>query len=95
MTGEHCRPCRLPASVQRAGVYWVLVPDEPVEVAVVNATGHRVFQLCDGSRSVASIAQEIADETSADVEAVTTDVTRYVAKLEQAGLLRSENDERK
>lgn len=60
-------PRRAPANVKRTGDYWVLVPEGPAEVAVVNATGHHIFQLCDGSRSAASIATEIAVATGATV----------------------------
>ncbi len=76
-----------PADVQRTGEYWTLVPQDAGEVAVINATGYRVYELCDGSRSEADIAQAIADTTGTKVEHVAADVATFVSKLESAGLL--------
>jgi len=84
---EEVRPRRAPATVKRTGAYWVLVPDASVDVAVVNAMGHHVFQQCDGSRSTTSIAQEISDVTGADVMIVRSDVDAFLTRLESAGLV--------
>lgn len=69
----------------------MVVPDELVDVAVVNAMGHHVFEMCDGSRSVATIAREIASPGGVDVNTVTRDVATYLAQLEQAGLVTTED----
>lgn len=80
-------PQAVPATAQRSGEYWVLVPHDAGEVAVVNATGYQVFTHCDGSRSEADIVRTIADASGADVERVKHDVAAFVQRLESAGLL--------
>lgn len=80
-------PTQVPANAQRVGEYWVLVPHQAGEVAVVNVTGYHIFQQCNGSRSEADIAHSIAETSGADVEHVRRDVATFVARLESAGLL--------
>lgn len=92
MIDDQSRPRRVPASIKRNGVYWVLVPEEALDVAIANETGHHVFQLCDGTRSAATIAHEIAEATGASIDTVTSDVTNYLTALNQAGLITIEND---
>ncbi|KWX06044.1 hypothetical protein TH66_00115 [Carbonactinospora thermoautotrophica] len=84
---DDARPRRVPANAQRTGEYWVLVPQQSGDVAVVNATGYHIFQQCDGSRSAADIAQALADAAGVDVDDVRRDVAAFVARLESAGLL--------
>ncbi len=74
MSDDGPGPKRVPANVKRTGNYWVLVREESRDVAVVNETGHRVFQQCDGSRSQADIAQAIAATADVDVANVKRDV---------------------
>jgi hypothetical protein len=81
------RPTQAAADAQRTGEYWTLVPRDAGEVAVINATGYRVFQLCDGSRPEADIVRAIADSTGTEVEQVAADVATYVSELVSAGLL--------
>lgn len=77
-----------PATVQRAGEFWVIVPSEAAgEVAIVNATGCQVFAYCDGSRSDSEITRAIADASGCDVKRAEQDVAAFVAHLESAGLL--------
>jgi pyrroloquinoline quinone biosynthesis protein D len=83
------RPRRKPGTSLRSGNYWVLVPHEDTDVAVVNEMGHRVFSLCDGTRSCAAIAEEIAAQTRADADVVLDDVLVFVARLGAAGLLQA------
>ena len=85
--GDGPRPKRVPANIKRTGDYWVLVPGESGDVTVVNETGHRVFQQCDGSRSQTEIAQAIAATADVDVAEVEHDVAAFLAHLESAGLL--------
>ena len=54
---------------------------------VLNRTGARVWSLCDGTRAVETIAEEIAAEYGADHEAVLGDVRAFVAHLGRSGLL--------
>lgn len=81
------RPNAEPATVKRSGDHWVLVPAGPGEVAVVNATGHYVFNLCDGTRSEDDIARSLAETTGAEATAAQQDVSAYLERLGAAGLL--------
>ena len=89
MNGDNdgSRPTQAPADAQRSGEFWTLVPREAGDVAVVNATGYRIFQMCDGTCSEADIAQDIAAAAGVAVERVRPDVARFVTRLETAGLL--------
>lgn len=53
----------------------------------LNETGARVWQLCDGHRSVGEIAQVIAREFGAAPERALTDVQQFLEALAQRGLL--------
>ncbi len=86
MTGDGMRPEQVKTTTSRSGDYWVLVPDETAQVAVVNEMGHRVFQACDGSHSCQEIAQKLASETRTDVKCVLNDVVVFVLRLMEAGL---------
>lgn len=87
MSDDGAHPRRVPVNAQRTGEYWVLVPQETGEVAVVNTTGYHIFQQCDGSSSEEDIAQAVVNATDADVEHVRRAVAEFVARLESAGLL--------
>jgi hypothetical protein len=87
MNDNNARPARVPANAQPSGEYWVLVPQETGEVAVVNATGYHIFQQCDGSRSEEDIAHTAVEAAGADIEHVRHDVATFVAHLKSAGLL--------
>lgn len=87
MTADDMRPVQVKTTTTQSGDYWVLVPHDSAEVAVVNEMGHRVFQACDGSNSCQEIAQRLAIETCADANSVLTDVVAFVAQLTKIGLL--------
>lgn len=80
-------PRQAPAEATRAGNYWVLVPADDTEVAVVNETGYRVFASCDGTRTCDAIAADLAAATGTDLDRVLADVHEYVTRLRAAGLL--------
>jgi hypothetical protein len=80
-------PRQAPTGVTRSGAYWVLVPDTNGDVLVVNETGYHVFTTCDGTRTCATIAAELAAQTGTDLDQVLADVVAYVANLRAAGLL--------
>lgn len=73
--------------MKRSGDYWVLVPIGPGKVVVVNAIGHKVFTLCDGTWSSGDIAHDLADASRREVEIVHRDVNAYLEQLAAAGLL--------
>jgi len=53
----------------------------------LNDVGHRVWQLCDGSRSVDDLVSVICQEFEAPSEAVEADVLELLADLVVEGLL--------
>jgi hypothetical protein len=53
----------------------------------LNDVGHRVWQLCDGSRSVDDLVSLICQEFEAPSEAVAADVLELLADLVAEGLL--------
>ena len=58
----------------------VVLPDQG-KYFVVNATGMRMMELADGTRTLRQIADMIADEFDADVERVRADVISFTASL--------------
>ena len=54
---------------------------------VLNASGARVWALCDGSRTLESLARAIADAYGVDDQHVLGDVRELIDALERAGLL--------
>lgn len=59
----------------------VLVLAESGEVQVLNEVGARIWQLTDGTRSLAQIADAIAAEFEVSAEQARADVTEFVAQL--------------
>ena len=53
----------------------------------LNEVGARVWELCDGERSVAGIAAVLADEYDAPVELIERDVVELVTELEAERLI--------
>ena len=53
----------------------------------LNDVGQRVWQLCDGSRSVNDLVSVICQEFEAPTEAIETDLLELLADLMAAGLL--------
>lgn len=84
---DHALPARVPAKASRAGEHWILVPDGPGRVAVVNETGYLVFKQCDGSRPESGIAEALAGMTGGDPAVILRDVAAYLGQLEAAGLI--------
>jgi hypothetical protein len=72
------------ASFTRFGEEGLLVVPKEALQLVLNGTGARVFELVDGSRSVAAIAEVIAAEyTAGDEASVRHDVAEMLADLAQ------------
>lgn len=71
-----------PAVVTREaeGELVVVLPDQG-KFVVLNATGARLVQLADGTRSLCAIAGLIAAEFTADAAQVEADVLRFAATL--------------
>jgi hypothetical protein len=62
----------------------VLVVDRR-ELHRLNGVGTRVLELCDGKRSVAAIAEQLASEFEVELDAARADVKRFVAELMALG----------
>jgi pyrroloquinoline quinone biosynthesis protein D len=57
----------------------------PEGAVLLNPTGAAILELCDGQRSVAAIAQILAERYNCDV---TDDVTEYLSQLADRELVR-------
>jgi len=53
----------------------------------LNLVGGRIWSLCDGSRTEAEVAAQLAGEFEVDSDVVTGDVSEFVADLRRRGWL--------
>ena len=67
----------------------VLVHPLQGKVRVLNAVGARVWELADGQRTVAEIAQTITAEYDVELPRAQADVLAFCDDLAQAGVLMS------
>jgi Coenzyme PQQ synthesis protein D (PqqD) len=66
----------------------VLVDPEGVEIIVLNPVGTLVWQALDGTRDQAEVVAHVLTQvTGATEQEVDRDVTRFLAELDEAGLL--------
>lgn len=69
---------------------WALFDSETEAVAVLSAPAGMLWEMCDGLRGVAELADEILQLYPAEpAEVVKTDVVRTVHDLERRGLVRA------
>ena len=59
----------------------VLVLSETGDVQVLNAVGARIWELADGARTLADIAQIITAEYDVDAAEASADVLQFVQRL--------------
>ena len=59
----------------------VLILADSSEIKVLNDVGSRIFELADGSRSVAAICQMIAQEYDVTLEVARADVADFLREL--------------
>jgi hypothetical protein len=64
----------------------IVIPEES-QVKVLNITGSRIWELCDGTCSVSAIIHQITDEFSVKPQEAERDVTDFVTGLAKKGLL--------
>lgn len=62
----------------------VIVLADAGEVNVLNPVGTRIWELCDGARSVAQIAETIAAEFEVTAERALEDTKEFLESLSQA-----------
>ena len=59
----------------------VLILSDDSEINVLNEVGSRIFELADGTRTVAEIANMIGGEYDISAEDATTDVVEFLDNL--------------
>jgi pyrroloquinoline quinone biosynthesis protein D len=72
---------------QEAAGQWVLLDANTGQSYTLNPVAGRVWQLCDGKRSVRQIAEVMCDEYEAAGQAVDEDVAELVTELVGESLL--------
>ncbi|HEX8849070.1 MAG TPA: pyrroloquinoline quinone biosynthesis peptide chaperone PqqD [Gemmatimonadaceae bacterium] len=72
---------------QRAADTVVLLDPDSGEYFSLDDVGGRIWELCDGTRTVAEIAAILGTEYDADAAAIEDDVSELLAGLEEASLL--------
>jgi pyrroloquinoline quinone biosynthesis protein D len=75
----------------RVGGEAVIVLPEQARVKVLNEVGARIWELADGSRSVAEIADQITREYQVDESEAHADTRAFINTLLERGLLRLSN----
>lgn len=65
----------------------ILVQPERAKVKVLNQVGARIWELADGSRSVADIAAQISHEYQVGVDEAQADAWEFIQQLVERGLL--------
>ena len=65
----------------------VLLDIDGQELLGLNAVGGRVWELCDGERTVDQLVAHITSEFAAPAETVAADVARFIGELEAMGAL--------
>jgi coenzyme PQQ biosynthesis protein PqqD len=72
---------------QQAAGKWVLLDVKSGRYFALDPVAGRIWQLCDGSRSVSQIAQAVSDEFDADGQSIDDDVASFVTELTSESLL--------
>jgi PqqD family protein of HPr-rel-A system len=72
---------------QDLGDEYLLYDRQSDQVHVLNGTARVVFLLCDGTRSDAEVAGELATRYDVDPETATADAVRTVEELIRLGFL--------
>ncbi len=69
---------------ERDKTYMLLYPERGL---VLNASAAEIVKLCDGRRTEAEIAAELAKSVNEPLERITTDVRALLARLEEKRLI--------
>ena len=72
---------------QQAAGKWVLLNIATGQYYALDPVASRIWQLCDGTRSIRQIAEVVSDEYDAAGEAVEDDVVGLVSELVGESLL--------
>lgn len=86
----HERPRRVDDVVWRRGEEGVVVlnPNDG-QYFSLDEVGGRIWDLCDGSRSVTEIAEVLSTEYEAPAAEIGTDALELLAELDREGLVRA------
>lgn len=84
---EKC-PIKSPATASRIidGEAVIVIPDKS-EVKVLNLVGSRIWDLCDGNRTICKIVDIIYNEFEGKRSNIERDVLNFVDDLEKRGML--------
>ncbi|MGQ0551675.1 MAG: HPr-rel-A system PqqD family peptide chaperone [Planctomycetota bacterium] len=74
-------------SAEIVGTQFALHDPATGQVHFLNESAALIWELCDGTRTVSDITQEVARLYARPVELVASDVDRVVAELRASGLL--------
>jgi len=81
-------PCQASGVVaQQAAGKWVLLDVKTGHYYALDEVAGRIWQLCDGKRSVQQIAEVVCEEYDTDGRAVGDDVAAFVSELAGESLL--------
>ena len=69
----------------------VLVLPDKGEVKVLNEVGARIWELSDGTRTIAEISEQIAQEFEVDIQKAQNDAVIFLQQLEQKGVVKLES----
>jgi hypothetical protein len=72
---------------QQAAGQWVLLDVATGQYFTLDAIGGRIWQLCDGTRSVRGIAEVVSDEYDTAGQSIEDDVAGLVSELVGESLL--------
>jgi coenzyme PQQ synthesis protein D (PqqD) len=72
---------------QQAAGQWVLLDVDSGRYYALDEVGGRIWHLCDGSRTVAQIAEVVGDEYDVEGAPVQEDVAAFVSELVSESLL--------
>ncbi len=71
---------------RRVGNEWVVIRQRSAEVLVLTEWAGHVLDVLDGSRTLADVASSLESQFESSPETIRTDVIRFAAELESAGL---------
>ena len=69
----------------------VLVLPDKGEVKVLNEVGARIWELADGTRTIAEISEQLAQEFEVDIQKAQNDAVIFLQQLEQKGVVKLES----
>jgi hypothetical protein len=61
----------------------VLILSESSEVNVLNLVGSRIFELADGTHTIAEIAETISSEYDVSADEAQEDITTFIKQMEK------------